>query len=208
MILQVCPGFTFYFESSSTHDFEVTISFPLVDDPNTSMLAWTTTPWTLPSNLALCVHPDFQYIKIYDEEQKQHFILHENRLPTLYKDPKKAKFKKVAQYQGSDMKGWRYVPVFEYFTEQVGRRYVHTREISLTLSQFEDRAFRVVVDTYVTADDGTGIVHQAPAFGDDDHRIALAHNILTPEEMPPCPVDDSGKFTNEVPDFAGEYIKV
>ena len=97
----------------------VTVAFPLVDDPNTSLLAWTTTPWTLPSNLALCVHPDYTYVKIQDQERNQNFILHEDLLRTLYKDPKKAKFKKVGQFQGADMKGWRYVPLFEYFTDQV-----------------------------------------------------------------------------------------
>lgn len=95
------------------------MSFPLVDDPNTSLLAWTTTPWTLPSNLALCVHPDFTYIKIHDQERDQNFIIHEKLLKTLYKDPKKAKYKKIAQFLGSDLKGWRYVPLFEYFTDQV-----------------------------------------------------------------------------------------
>ncbi|EPS97632.1 hypothetical protein FOMPIDRAFT_38640 [Fomitopsis schrenkii] len=172
------------------NDPAVTVSFPLVDDRKTSLLAWTTTPWTLPSNLALCVHPDFTYIKIYDEERDQNFILHENLLTTLYKDPKKAKFKKLGTFKGADMKGWRYVPLFEYFTEQ-----------------YEDRAFRVVTDTYVTSADGTGIVHQAPAFGEDDHRVALAHAIVSPEEMPPCPIDDSGRFTEQVPDFVGQHVK-
>uniref|UniRef100_A0A0W0FH74 Isoleucine--tRNA ligase, cytoplasmic n=1 Tax=Moniliophthora roreri TaxID=221103 RepID=A0A0W0FH74_MONRR len=171
-------------------DPAITVAFPLVDDPKTSLLAWTTTPWTLPANLALCAHPDYTYLKIYDEEKDQNFIIHENLLTTLYKDPKKAKFKKVGQFTGSDMKGWRYVPVFEYFTEQ-----------------FEDKAFRVLNDTYVTAEDGTGIVHQAPAFGEDDHRVAIAHGILSEEDMPPCPIDDAGHFTKEVTDFAGEYIK-
>lgn len=99
--------------------FAVTVSFPLVDDPSTSLLAWTTTPWTLPSNLALCVNPDYTYIKIEDQERKQNFILHENLLRTLYKDQKKAKFKKLGQYKGLEMKGWRYVPLFDYFVDQV-----------------------------------------------------------------------------------------
>jgi isoleucyl-tRNA synthetase len=98
------------------------VSFPLVDDPSTSLLAWTTTPWTLPSNLALCVHPDYTYVKIHDTERDQNFIIHENLLQALYKDPKKAKFKKIAHFQGSDMKGWRYLPLFEYFTDQVIKR--------------------------------------------------------------------------------------
>ncbi|KAJ6625474.1 tRNA synthetases class I-domain-containing protein [Mycena sp. CBHHK59/15] len=171
-------------------DPAVTVAFPLVDDPSTSLLAWTTTPWTLPSNLALCVHPDYTYVKIHDQEKDQNFILHEGLLRTLYKDPKKAKFKKLGQFQGSDMKGWRYVPLFEYFTDQ-----------------FEDKAFRVVVDTYVTDTDGTGIVHQAPAFGEDDYRIAIANGVLRPDEMPPCPIDDAGRFTKEVPDFEGLNVK-
>lgn len=172
------------------NDPAVTVAFPLVDDPSTSLLAWTTTPWTLPSNLALCAHPDFIYVKIHDKKRDQNFILHEKLLKTLYKDPKKADIREVGRFQGVDMKGWRYVPLFEYFTEK-----------------FEDKAFVVVVDTYVTDEDGTGIVHQAPAFGEDDHRIAIANGILRPEEMPPCPIDDAGKFTKEVPDFAGLHVK-
>jgi isoleucyl-tRNA synthetase len=74
--------------------------------------------------------------------------------------------------------------------------------------QFEDRAFRVVVDEYVTSNDGTGIVHQAPAFGDDDHRIAVANGIIRAEEMPPCPIDDGGRFTRDVYDFEGQHVKV
>lgn len=97
----------------------VTVAFPLVDDLKTSLLAWTTTPWTLPSNLGLCVHPEFTYIKIHDQERDQNFIINEKLLRTLYKDPKKAKFKKLGTFKGSDMKGWRYVPPFEYFTERV-----------------------------------------------------------------------------------------
>ena len=97
----------------------VTVAFPLVDDPKTSLLAWTTTPWTLPSNLALCVHPDFSYIKIFDEERDENYILLESRLVAVYKDPKKAKIKKVGLFSGEDMRGWRYTPMFEYFTEKV-----------------------------------------------------------------------------------------
>ena len=78
----------------------------------------------------------------------------------------------------------------------------------MVVVQYEDRAFRVVVDTYVTDKDGTGIVHQAPGFGEDDHRIALAYEIIGEDEMPPCPIDDAGKFTSEVSDFAGQYVKV
>ena len=60
----------------------------------------------------------------------------------------------------------------------------------------------------MTDADGTGIVHQAPAFGEDDHRIAIANGVLRTDEMPPCPIDDSGKFTSEVSDFSGQHVKV
>jgi isoleucyl-tRNA synthetase len=89
--------------------------------------------------------------------------------------------------------------------------YTMTRSATLAdsgNSQFEDRAFRVLNDTYVTSDSGTGIVHQAPSFGEDDHRVALAHGVIRNDEMPPCPIDDAGRFTKEVPDFEGQYVKV
>lgn len=108
-------------------DRVVTVAFPLVDDPTTSLLAWTTTPWTLPSNLGLCVHPDFTYIKIHDEERGVNYILLESRLQAIYKDLKKAKFKKVGEFSGEDMRGWRYTPMFEYFTEKVRSRFYYPR---------------------------------------------------------------------------------
>lgn len=73
--------------------------------------------------------------------------------------------------------------------------------------QYKDTAFRVVADTYVTADAGTGIVQQAPAFGDDDYRIAIANGIVTREVPPPCPLDESGRFTAEVADYQGINVK-
>jgi isoleucyl-tRNA synthetase len=97
----------------------VTVSFPLVNDPKTSILAWTTTPWTLPSNLAVCVHPEFSYVKVFDQQRGENFILHENFLTTLFRDPKKTEYKVLGTFKGSDMKGWRYIPLFNYFTDRV-----------------------------------------------------------------------------------------
>lgn len=107
----------------------VTVAFPLVEDETTSFLAWTTTPWTLPSNLGLCVHPDFTYVKVYDEERKRNFILHENLLKTVWKDPKKAKIKVVQKYKGAELKGKRYVPIFDYFVEKVRRAHKHASRL-------------------------------------------------------------------------------
>ena len=166
------------------------MSFPLVSDPETEILAWTTTPWTLPSNLALCVNPEFEYIKIRDENGRK-FILLESRLVQIYKDPKKAKFEVLERnIKGKDMVGWKYVPIFDYF-----------------ISEYHDRAFKVIADDYVTADDGTGIVQNAPAFGEDDYRVCLAAGVFDKESHPPCPLNDAGVFTKEVPDFEGQYVK-
>lgn len=105
------------------HSHAVTVSFPLVNDPKTSLLAWTTTPWTLPSNLALCVHPDLTYVKIFHVERNENYILNESCLKVLFRDPKKAEYKQLGSFKGSDMKGWRYVPLFDYFTDKVGLFY-------------------------------------------------------------------------------------
>ena len=91
------------------------ISFPLTSDPSVAFLAWTTTPWTLPSNLALCVNPNFEYIKIKDEESGSTWILLESRLEMLYKDPKKAKFTVLEKMTGASLKGLEYEPLFEFF---------------------------------------------------------------------------------------------
>ncbi|RJE25033.1 Isoleucyl-tRNA synthetase [Aspergillus sclerotialis] len=171
-------------------DPAVVVTFPLLDDPQTCLLAWTTTPWTLPSHTGLAANPDFEYIKILDEASGKHYILLESLLRTLYKDPKKAKFKIVDRFKGSDMKGWRYEPLFDYFYET-----------------FKDYGFRVLNAEYVTADDGVGLVHQSPAFGEDDYKVALEAGVISETRPPPNPVDDKGCFTAEVRDFAGQHVK-
>jgi isoleucyl-tRNA synthetase len=95
------------------------VSFPLVDDTKTSILAWTTTPWTLPSNIALCVHPDLSYVKIFHQGRNENFVLHENYLKTLFRNQKTVDYRILATFKGSDIKGWRYVPLFNYFTDKV-----------------------------------------------------------------------------------------
>ncbi|POY75658.1 putative Isoleucine--tRNA ligase [Rhodotorula taiwanensis] len=175
-------------------DPAITVAFTLVDDPKTSFLAWTTTPWTMPANLGLCVHPELTYVKIHDVERDANFILCDKLLSILYKDPVKAKkekkFEVLETYKGTDLFGKEYVPLFPYFKER-----------------YAGRAFRVLMDNYVSDASGTGIVQQAPAFGDDDHRIAVAHGVVEKDEMPPCPIDERGFLTDEVPEFAGQYIK-
>ncbi|EDU42320.1 IleS Isoleucyl-tRNA synthetase [Pyrenophora tritici-repentis] len=182
------------FEASQNYkdvqDPAIVVSFPLVEDPNTCLLAWTTTPWTLPSNIGLCAHPDFEYVKILDEASGHHYILLEVLLRTLYKDPKKAKFKIVEKIKGKDMLGWKYTPPFDYMYDE-----------------FKDYGFKVLNDLYVTAESGVGIVHQSPAYGEDDYRIAMAHGVISDSRPPPNPVDDAGCFTDRVSDFKGQHVK-
>ncbi|KAM3446386.1 hypothetical protein MY3296_009719 [Beauveria thailandica] len=171
-------------------DPAVVVSFPLLDDPNVNLLAWTTTPWTLPSHTGLAAHPDFEYIKIQDGKSGKIYVLLEKLLTTLYKDPKKADFKIIEKMKGKDMLGWRYEPLFDYFYEE-----------------FKDRGFRVLNATYVTADSGVGIVHQAPAYGEDDYNIALEAGIISEKRPPPDPINDTAHFTDRVRDFAGMHVK-
>ncbi len=173
-----------------TQDPAVVVTFPLLDDPETNLLAWTTTPWTLPMNTALAAHPDMEYVKILDEASGKNYILMESLLKTLYKDPKKAKYKIVNRMKGKDMLGWRYEPLFDYFYEE-----------------FKEFGFRVVNATYVTSESGVGIVHQAPAFGEDDYKVAMDAGIISDKRLPPNPVDEKGCFTSEVRDFAGQHVK-
>jgi isoleucyl-tRNA synthetase len=171
-------------------DPAVVVTFPLLDDPTTCLLAWTTTPWTLPSHTGLAAHPDFEYIKIHDEKSGKNYILLEKLLGTLYKDPKKAKFKIIEKIKGKDMLGWKYEPLFDYFYEE-----------------FKDVGFRVFNATYVTDDSGVGIVHQAPAFGEEDYNIALEAGVIGESRGPPDPVDETGHFTSKVRDFEGQHVK-
>ena len=171
-------------------DPAVVLTFPLIEDPQTCLLAWTTTPWTLPMNTGLAVHPDFEYVKFLDEASGKNYILLEALMKTLYKDPKKAKFKILQRYKGKDMLGWKYEPIFPYFYEQ-----------------FKDHGFKVLNAEYVTADSGTGVVHQSPAFGEEDYNVAMKAGVITSSRLPPNPLNDQGCYTSEVTDFAGMNVK-
>ncbi|KAI4216243.1 MAG: hypothetical protein LQ351_001253 [Letrouitia transgressa] len=174
-----------------TQDPAVVVTFPLLEDSGTCLLAWTTTPWTLPSHTGLAAHPDFEYVKIMDETSGKNYILLESLLKTLYKDPKKAKYKIVERLKGKAMLGWRYEPLFDYFYEE-----------------FKEAGFKVLNATYVTSESGVGIVHQAPAYGEEDYKVAMEAGVISDKRLPPNPVDDQGRFTPEVRDFAGQHVKV
>ncbi|XP_054791826.1 isoleucine--tRNA ligase, cytoplasmic-like [Prosopis cineraria] len=200
-------------------DPEVLVAFPMIDDPhNASFVAWTTTPWTLPSNLALCVNANFSYVKVRNKFSGKVYIVAESRLISLPMEkpkeivsygsidgPKKAIartkgsssgktenvldfFEVLEKFSGASLVGKKYEPLFNYFMELAGP------------------AFRIVADSYVTDDSGTGIVHCAPAFGEDDFRVCIDNKILSKESLTVA-VDDDGCFTAKITDFSGRYIK-
>ncbi|GMH86750.1 hypothetical protein TL16_g10641, partial [Triparma laevis f. inornata] len=182
-----------------TPDPAVVVSFPIVGDEEVSLLAWTTTPWTLPSNLALCVHPEMEYVKVKDVKTSAIWVLAKTRLSQVYpimntkkfkKEQEKELFEVMESYKGADLVGKKYKPLFSYYETDPGQTY-----------------WRILSDTYVTDDSGTGIVHQAPAFGEDDYRVCIKAGIIIKGEEIPCPVDCNGIYTDKCEDFKGQYVK-
>ncbi|XP_065901087.1 isoleucine--tRNA ligase, cytoplasmic-like isoform X3 [Dysidea avara] len=184
------------FESGQNYkdavDPAVIVNFPLDDDPNVSVIAWTTTPWTLPSNLALCVHPDFTYVKVKDQSNNSIYIMLEDRLEALFKNPEE--YAILERFKGISLLNKKYQPLFSYFA--------HMKQ-----SGGDQGAFRILCDTYVTSDSGTGVVHQAPGFGEDDFRVCTHYGVIRKDEQVVCPVDETGCFTSQVTDFMGQYVK-
>lgn len=146
------------FEATSNYkqakDPALIITFPLVAEPEVSFVAWTTTPWTLPSNLALAVNPDMVYVRLVDEEKNKTYIVAESRVAYAVKfsNIKKHHIVEGWKKKGSELKGTEYIPLFEYFT--------HLKD---------QGCFKVLAAPFVTNDTGTGIVHCAPGFGEEDY---------------------------------------
>ncbi|XP_063707236.1 isoleucine--tRNA ligase, cytoplasmic-like [Culicoides brevitarsis] len=180
------------FESGQNYkevvDPAVVVNFPIVGDKEgAAILAWTTTPWTLPSNLACCVNPALTYVRVKEKSSGKVYIVMESRIEYVFKSADNVEVLK--KFPGKELVGLKYEPLFNYF------------------AKYKETAFRVLQDGYVTEDSGTGVVHQAPYFGEDDYRVCLAHGVIKRDQEIVCPVDPSGKFSAEVPDFAGQYVK-
>ncbi|XP_066962999.1 isoleucine--tRNA ligase, cytoplasmic isoform X2 [Macrobrachium rosenbergii] len=173
-----------------TQDPSVVVNFPIIGEPDVLLVAWTTTPWTLPSNLALCVNPELDYVKVQGKtkEKSGKYILMEARLCQMFKN--ESEYDVLQKYKGKELEGIHYEPIFDYFKRKEA-----------------NGAFRVLCDGYVSSESGTGIVHQAPYFGEDDFRISLSYGIITRDEEPICPVDDAGRFVLPVTDFKGVHVK-
>jgi len=161
-------------------DTAITVLFKLENGLN--VLVWTTTPWTLPSNLMLAVGADIDYAIMQEGDQK--YILAEALLPRYKQQLQHAE--QVGKMKGSELVGLSYEPMFPYFK-----------------SLKESGCFKVLSGEFVSVEDGTGVVHIAPGFGQDDFDVCRA---LNPEFPVVCPVDEAGCFTAEVPDYQGQQV--
>lgn len=183
--------------STPLSNFEANLNYKDVDDPSIvvsfklkkplrnreiHLAVWTTTPWTLPSNLCVSVHPDFEYVVVSVNEQ--FYLLLESRM-TSYSIFSNAEV--VDRIKGAELVGLCYEPPFDYFKE----KYPHF--------------FKVLGNVLIKDDSGTGVVHMAPAFGEEDYNLFLKEGLLKENENIPCVVDDKGEFTST--DFCGMYFK-
>jgi isoleucyl-tRNA synthetase len=164
-------------------DLAVTVKFELVDHPGTYFLAWTTTPWTLPGNVALAVGADIEYSKVKTESGT--FILAKDRLADVLKD---MPYEILGTLKGREFAGGSYKPPFDYYVNDMALK---NRE----------NGWKVYVADFVTAEEGTGIAHEAPAFGADDWELAKKFNIPFVQH-----VSMDGTFKSEVRDFAGREL--
>lgn len=161
-------------------DPAITVKMPLVDSEEV-LLIWTTTPWTLPSNLAVAVGADITYVRATKKDDDTVYILAEERVKSIL--GKKAVI--IERFLGKELVGRAYQPLFEYFVSEVS-----------------EKAFTVVSSDHVTTGDGTGLVHMAPDFGEDDFAVCKANGISVV-----LSVTDEGSFDERVTDFAGRNIK-
>ncbi len=162
-------------------DISVYVKLPLVDEPDTSLLIWTTTPWTLPGNAAAAVSADAPYVKVKVGEE--FFIVAKERMAAVFEDAEI-----VEEMEGKKLVGKKYTPPFDYFMEELHKHKTH--------------AWKVYAGSFVTMDSGTGIVHLAPAFGADDLALAQKEKIPLIHH-----VTEEGKFIHTVRDFAGLAVK-
>lgn len=161
-------------------DNAITVMFKLEDGRR--ILVWTTTPWTLPSNLMLAVGKDIEYAVM--EEDGVQYIIAKARLGSYKKQLENAV--QVGELKGADLVGLAYEPMFPYFADLK-----------------EQGAFKVLSGEFVSTEDGTGVVHIAPGFGQDDFDVCRAYDDNFPVV---CPVDEAGKFTAQVPDYEGMQV--
>ena len=155
------------------------VKFKIPNQENAYILAWTTTPWTLPSNVALCVNPGETYVKVQIEDGST-YILAKALVKSVFGD---TEVQEIETYRGTDLCGMEYEPLYTFIKP-------------------DGKAYYIIADNYVTMDDGTGIVHIAPAFGEDDSRVCKENGLPFI-----CHVNTQGKFVPETGEWSGLFVK-
>ncbi len=166
-------------------DPAITVKFKLKDE-DAYVLAWTTTPWTLISNLALAIGPDLTYVKVKAKENGDIYYLAKARLEAVFKKGKKDELsgaEVIEEISSAQLIGRSYEPLFPYYKGHAN-------------------AFRILGDSFVTLDDGTGVVHMAPAYGEDDFRVCRAAGIDLVD-----PLDEEARFLGNIEAFRGLFVK-
>ncbi len=165
-------------------DPSIFVKFKVEMAEDVYFLAWTTTPWTIISNMALAVNPNLDYAKIElsEGDRTEYYIMAKECIDEVIDHD----YEIVEEYKGQELVGWTYDPVFDYALEEFDK----------------DDAWRVVSADFVTTEEGTGVVHTAPAFGADDYEMGQEHDIPLFN-----PIDQDGKFTDQVPEFEGQWFK-
>ncbi|MBQ1949628.1 MAG: isoleucine--tRNA ligase [Treponema sp.] len=198
---ELAQGYKDVQDATVTVRFKVTKAPAGVKDADmangkTYFLAWTTTPWTLPSNLGLCMGPDIDYVKILDKESGDFYIFAEARLSAYYKE--ESAYEIIYRAKGKDFIGAEYEPLFPYFASLKDPKVCEEE----SKQKCEKGAFRMFNADYVSTEDGTGIVHIAPAFGEEDHKVFAGSGVPEVE-----PIDAECKFTKKIPEYAGRFVK-
>jgi isoleucyl-tRNA synthetase len=159
-------------------DPSIYVKVELKGKRDTYFLVWTTTPWTLISNVALAVNPDIEYLEI--SVNSDFYIMAKERIEDLFQPDS---YKMIRSMKGSELEGVEYKRLFDFVP-------------------VDKKAFYVIPGDFVTTDDGTGIVHIAPAFGEDDYQAGLKYNLPLLR-----PVDEKGRFEDIVTDYKGQFVK-
>ncbi|MEK7091796.1 MAG: class I tRNA ligase family protein [Patescibacteria group bacterium] len=188
-------------------DISVFVKFKLADEANTYLVAWTTTPWTLPGNVALAVGPDIDYVKVKikdssEKELSETYIVAKERLVLGFPLAEGTHAYVIETFKGSDLIGLSYEPVFDYYSKPDEKELQRRSALSPRESASWDNGWKVYGADFVTTDDGTGIVHIAPAFGEDDLKLGQANNLPFIQH-----VKMDGTFKSEVTDLAGQSVK-
>jgi len=185
-------------------DPSVYVRCPLVDDPDTSLLIWTTTPWTLPNNQFVAVDPAIEYSVVRVADEPTRLVIASALLETIAAKSKR-ELSVESTMPGSRLVGRRYVPPFDFYY-----RTLADKKAPLRAGGQEHLYWRVVAADFVTTDSGTGLVHQAPAFGEVDYEVLLDQSRRFAEGQGPvllCAVRPDGKFSAEAPAYEGRWVK-